>query len=453
MKKRLISLLLMMLMVCTPAYALEKAASMPDWNALERYASFREEGTVWSVHANQTEAAILRIGSEIAPYNGYACFGLELTGDRETGIVVPTIAFYYAGSIELNGEMASIAVNGKRYDIALYREEIQLGKNKAEKLTAPLDEQGIEMIREMLSAEEISILLTGDTAFEIEPEKKDSYNSAREELAARSMDGLADMLREFEAIDPYKLWDLNEDWWELTRGVAPEMAVCDLPADEAEIEDLPVGIEEPMYMLRRGNQGEAVRDLQKLLIDNGYIQGRADGSYGEGTVRAVRAAQRWLGLMETGMADEALIRALTGEAPMSDEAVSAATVELHAAEGLCELTVERRWTADAVASTGGDRRTVSDRDETLMIYEGTVKNLSTEDLDFYWQIAATLKYGEYDYPCVLVAERNEGATLATSLPPLGEARLLIYSEIPETIADAEGWILKIEAGDTVLTIE
>ena len=35
----------------------------------------------------------------------------------------------------------------------------------------------------------------------------------------------------------------------------------------------------------------------------------ADG--GEGTVRAVRAAQKWLGLMETGSADETLLSLLT----------------------------------------------------------------------------------------------------------------------------------------------
>ena len=128
-------------------------------------------------------------------------------------------------------------------------------------------------------------------------------------------------------------------------------------------------------------------------------------------------------------------------------------VELLVAEGLCELTVERSWVADAVESEGGERRAVSDKDDTLIIWEGTVKNLSTEELDFYWQLSAAAKLGEYEYDCVLVCERNEGASLTSALPPLGEARLLIYAEIPETVAGETAWTLEIEAEDTSFVIE
>ncbi|MBQ2957644.1 MAG: peptidoglycan-binding protein [Clostridia bacterium] len=454
--KKLISLILMMMVVCLPAYALEKAASAPDWDALERYAAFEEKGTVWSVRSNQTEAALARIGSEIAPYTGYACFGLELTGDRETGVAVPVLTFYYAGSLQLNGRYASVAVNGQRYDIALCSEPVQLGKNKAEKLTAPLDRDGLALMHEILNAEEVAIALVGDSTFRMEPEKKSSYASAREELSARSLDGIADMLREFEAMPSYNLWDLNEDWWVRTRGVEPGMQITALPEEE-ELEIAGVKLEEPLFMLSRGDTGDKVRELQELLIDAGYLQGTADGGYGEGTVRAVRAAQKWLGLAGTGNADETLISILTSEAPVLDgtaaDTMAVSTVEKHIAEGLCELTVERYWTADAVESAGGDRRSVSDKDDTLIIYEGTVKNLSTEKLDFYWQLSATVKLGEYEYPCVLVCERNEGASLASALPPLGEARLLIYAEIPETIAGETGWKLELEAEDTVFLFE
>lgn len=454
MMKKLISLLLVLMMVSAGALAMESSSVSPDWNALERYASYTEEGSVWTVRSNQTQAALNKISAETAPYNGYACFGLELTGDKETGLIVPVLAFYYAGTVELNGQTASIAANGARYDLLLTKEEIQLGKNKAERLTAPLDETGLAMIHEILRAEEIDILLQGDVTYEMEPEREESYDSTREELAGRSLEGLTDMLNEFEKLGAYGLWDLNEVWWERTRGVEPMMNRTALPAEE-EIVIGEVELREPMYMLTRSNSGSEVSDLQELLIDSGYMIGKADGSYGGGTIRAVRAAQRFLGLMETGCADETLIRALSGEEQVLDgtAADSMKVIELLIAEGLCEMTVERSWVADAVESEGGDRRVVSDKDDTLLIWEGTVKNLSTEELDFYWQLSATAKLGEYEYPCVLVCERSEGAKLMSALPPLGEARMLVYAEVPETVAGETGWTLEIEAEDTVFVIE
>jgi len=452
--KKLVSLLLALMMLATGAFAMERADVSPDWAAIEKYASFTEEGTVWTVRSNQTEAALAKISTDSAPYNGYVLFGMELTGDKETGLIVPVLTFYYAGTVELNGQNASISANGVRYDLLLAKEEIQLGKNKAEKLSAPLDEEGLAMIHEMLGAEELSILLQGDVTYEMEPMQEESYDSTRKELAGRSLEGLSNMLYEFEKLGAYGLWDLNEIWWERTRGVEPEMTKTALPAEE-EIEIGEIELEAPMYMFSRGDSGEQVKKVQELLIDHGYLIGKADGSYGNGSIRAVRAAQRFLGLMETGCADETLIRLLQGDASMldGDAVVSMKATELLTAEGLCEMTVERSWSADAVESEGGDRRVVSDKDDTLLIWEGTVKNLSAEELDFYWQLAATAKLGEYEYPCVLVCERNEGANLMSALPPLGEARMLIYAEIPENIAGETAWTLEIEAEDAVFVIE
>lgn len=454
--KKLVALILAIMLLCTSALALEKSAAQPDWNRLEKYASFEENGTLWSVMSNQAAAALARISAETAPYSGYACFGLELMGDSETGIVVPVLSAYYAGSTALDGTVISIAADGVRYDLAVYSEDITLGRNKVEKLTAPLNAEGLDMIRAMLAAEEVNVYLVGEQTFKMQPEEKKNYVSTREELSARSMEALESMLNEFEAMGEYKLWDLNEDWWIRTRGMEPQFCVTQLPAEETEeAVELPVDLEEPMYLLSRGDTGNDVRDLQKLLVEAGYIQGAVDGGYGEGTVRAVRAAQKWLGLMPTGMADEKLVCLLSGEIPADNdpETISMKATELLTAEGLCELTVERSWFADAVESTKGDRRTVTDLDNTLVVYEGSIKNLSKEDLDFYWQLSAVAKYGEYEYPCMLVCERNEGATLASMLTPLGQARLLIYAEIPETIAGEGEWSLEITAGENTFEIK
>lgn len=452
--KKLVSWMVVMMLLCTSASALEMASAQPDWSRFERYASLEEEGAVWSVMSNEAAAALARMSAEIAPYSGYACFGLELTGDRDVGVVVPVLAVYYAGSQTLNGEVVSVAADGVRYDMIVYREEIELGRNKAEKLTAPLDAEGLDMIRAMLTAENVVVQLVGAQTFTMEPETKKTYATAREELSARSMDALESMLNEFDALGSYELWDVNEDWWTRTHGMEPTFCATLLPdeeASESDEEELPVQLKAPMYALSRGSQGANVRALQKLLIEEGYMQGQADGGYGEGTVRAVRAAQQWMGLTPTGMADETLVRRLSGNVVLygNEETVaSQETVEMYTAEGLCELTVSRFWFADAVESAGGDRRTVSDRDNTLIVYEGTVKNLSQDDLDFYWRLSAVVRYGEYEYPCALVCERNEGATLSSTLTPLGEARLLAYAEIPETIAGVGDWTLEIRAGES-----
>lgn len=454
--KKWISLILTVLILataCAPAYAMEKAASMPDEDLLEKYASYEENGTIWTVRSNQGAAALARIAAETAPYSGYACFGMELTGDSATGLTVPVLAFYYAGSEDLNADMAYVAVNGVRYDLKLTCEKLSLGKNYAERLTVALNEEGLSMVRDMLNAEEITIALVGDKTFEIKPEKKDTYASAKAELAARSMDALADMLALFDTTGGYDLWDLNDSWWQRMYGTEPAMQTVKLPEDEIEInEELTISLEEPMYMLSRGDNGSDVRDLQKLLIACGYLQGTADGGYGEGTVRAVRAAQTFLGLMPTGNADEALIRLLSGEAVADNAVVSAETSEVVSLGGVCELTIDRFWIADAVESVGGDRRTASDADDTLLIYEGTVKNLSVDELDFYWQLTAEAGFGDYSFDCTLACERNDGATLSSTLPPLGEARLLIYAEVPEIAADANDWQLTVTANGESLTV-
>ena len=58
--------------------------------------------------------------------------------------------------------------------------------------------------------------------------------------------------------------------------------------------------------LEIGSSGDAVKDLQNALIDQGFLTGSADGKYGSGTATAVKAAQATFGMEETGVADNAL---------------------------------------------------------------------------------------------------------------------------------------------------
>lgn len=55
--------------------------------------------------------------------------------------------------------------------------------------------------------------------------------------------------------------------------------------------------------LAKGSKGEAVRQLQTRLMELGYLTGKADGAYGNGTASAVAAFQQAAGIVATGEAD------------------------------------------------------------------------------------------------------------------------------------------------------
>ena len=63
----------------------------------------------------------------------------------------------------------------------------------------------------------------------------------------------------------------------------------------------PAGVKNPTT-LYNGCSGEEVRVLQQALIDLGYLEGTADGTFGDQTEAAVRAFQRAYGLKADGLA-------------------------------------------------------------------------------------------------------------------------------------------------------
>ena len=71
--------------------------------------------------------------------------------------------------------------------------------------------------------------------------------------------------------------------------------------------------------LKRGDVGDDVKHLQRLLIDGEWLVGFADGQYGRRTEAAVRAYQAALGLEETGEADDALIALLESGAKTPED--------------------------------------------------------------------------------------------------------------------------------------
>ena len=83
-----------------------------------------------------------------------------------------------------------------------------------------------------------------------------------------------------------------------------------------------------MENIRRGQKGEAVREVQETLISRGYLDGSADGIFGPKTEAAVLAFQKDNGLDATG---------IVGEATYSALKVDAAAVEPGAEIDLAEV--------------------------------------------------------------------------------------------------------------------
>ena len=79
-------------------------------------------------------------------------------------------------------------------------------------------------------------------------------------------------------------------------------------------EDAPERPEAVSYKL--GDKGDGVKALQTALIKLGYLEGTADGDFGNMTEKALMKAQTAYGFEATGVADEAFLKALYEKAGM-----------------------------------------------------------------------------------------------------------------------------------------
>lgn len=70
---------------------------------------------------------------------------------------------------------------------------------------------------------------------------------------------------------------------------------------------------ETIETLQKGSKGEAVKKLQKRLIELNYLSGSADGDYGNNTKNSVALFQKAAGLTDNGIADPETQKALFAE--------------------------------------------------------------------------------------------------------------------------------------------
>lgn len=70
------------------------------------------------------------------------------------------------------------------------------------------------------------------------------------------------------------------------------------------------GKEKKDIVAKRGDKGEAVRNIQHLLISQGYLIDSADGTYGNNTEYAVKSFQKEQGISVTGKVDGVTLAAI-----------------------------------------------------------------------------------------------------------------------------------------------
>ncbi|MBR5985583.1 MAG: peptidoglycan-binding protein [Clostridia bacterium] len=96
--------------------------------------------------------------------------------------------------------------------------------------------------------------------------------------------------------------------------------------------------------LQSGDKGENVTNLQKRLIQLGYLTGSANGTYDSRTVSAVKAFQKQMGESQTGVASSALQRTLFSASAQQYSGDTVVTVNKQATVNVDGAGVFRNYT-------------------------------------------------------------------------------------------------------------
>lgn len=207
-------------------------------------------------------------------------------------------------------------------------------------------------------------------------------------------------------------------------------------------------------MVLPGDRTKAAQAARQALSDAGFLNAKTATEFDETASEAARRAQRYLGMIENGCVDAALVSALAAQ-PV--EAAEAAQATENLAD-VAEIALNRYWFAGAVSATNAadELRTVSNTDNALLAADGFIRNLSQEELRLYMNLEARVIYNDtYAYEAVMLCERDQGTALDTALLPLAQSRLIICAEVPAWLAqDADAsWRVEITAGDQTAEYE
>ena len=452
--KKVFLWMLLTAMVIAPAAAesnLSCAANRLESGDFANYPSYwYDEATGnWGIRTLKTDAMLDWFWSASNEYNNKLCvFALEAEADEQTSVRSLVLRFYFRiGKTPLNATSVSLLLKDTRYDFAASSTVIENGNAKAECITVPLTEDALSAVYAMAESNELAIRLIGDTIYTTTLNTENT--GVRQQIEAASLVNLYDSLTLADAISiaEYSLWDLSAASWKDAYGFTPSFEKSQVvnSISDAEISDA-------FGMILPGSKGAAATAAQNLLIDAGYLAGKASTTFGNNAENAVRRAQRYFGMIENGCMDARLAEVLAGNAVASAASEAAAMQNLGS---VAAISVDRYWFADAVSASAasGTVRTVSNENNTLLIADGAIASLSESELRLFMQLDAKLVYGDKgSYSATILCERDAGMDFDTAMLPLAQSRLVIYAEIPAHLALAEGdvWTLEITAGGETL---
>lgn len=450
--KKFLMLVLCLIMAagCALAEPVQRAAALLETENFEHYPSWTLDAKTgrWSVHSVQTDALLDRFWT-YGRSNTLAVFYLEAEGNAQTGVWSPVLKVCYSKAGDLNAKAVSILADGVRYDLAASSAALRNDRSTGEIISAPLDQQGVEAVRAMLSAENVTVRLMGDNIYTTVLAST-TTNTLRQ-VEAASLPGLQAGMELLEAagLETYALWDLSAAAWKQAYGHAPACCISDV---QTQLRGAETG--DAFGMVVYGDHGRAAIAAQEILLESGFLSGSAASTFGESAVSAVRRAQRYLGLIETGCMDAQLEAALL--AGRAQEEKTACTEQTLA--GLAGIGVERCWFAKGVSAKNNPEsmRTVLNSDNTLLIADGCIRNLSAEPLHLFMQPEVKLLYnGTYSFDAEILCEANAGRDLDTVLLPLAHARMIVCAEIPAHLADdsSASWSLVWNAGGETAEIQ
>ena len=478
MKRSMAALLLALVFVLSLAPCAQADAGVRvELNRFEIYSGYALDRATgeWSVRSNQAYQALQLIERNAAGYaDSFVLFDLELTGNLYTGRVTPVLNVTYVGAKTILPTSVSFLVGRARYDYTVRAAEGQLGREHAEQIRVPLDQSGVNMLRRISQRGKVQLSLGGGAGkCSVTCEAKDSYKTPLDRVRGLSLEGLAPMLAELDnmGFSDYDLFDLNAAQWRSAGEYEGDYQSVTLPQNPS---DTYVDLKNYFQTLSPGASGQSVIRLQNRLMELGYLStSAASGTYAEGTAEAVRQAQKYYGLLQTGNADQKLVERLfapeqtPGEyAPSVEDEVPAQAVsgkvqavlaQPYRVSGAGELALNRSWFAYAVCATGenglGAQRAASSKDHVLLVADGAFTNLSPSLANLYSAITAKAVYdGGYEYEAYAVCQVDGGERFDTSMLPLDQARLVIYAEIPAGLA-GERFQLQIQLGDAELVYD
>lgn len=432
---------------------------------------YASETGAWSYLPDRAQAALDAVANDyVRGYTGAGTlmFNVSLEGNALSNTCMPVLNMYLIGSAEIGAQAASMLVNGVRYDFEVTSEVIDIEGYRAELMRAPLNADGIAMLRALNGAEEYGVMLHGlKKSYSAAIKLDGDYDTAREKLQAASADCCLQALDVCDALGAGAGAQDMIGEWERANAMTCAYATVELAAQPT----VELGLDENFALLSTGDSSEDVRSLQQLLCDSGYMFVNPTSRYNQHTRSAVLRAQKALGFVPTGSADAALIAALESGVDADDLVESEPDADVASVEAgdteaeagvLYEIADVARVSIDAYRFAGSVKPsagaaeaalTVSDRDNTLLLFEGELTSLAAAEVDVSWDYTAVATLdGRYSYECTMYVEQDAGAKFGSTLLPLGGGRLIVAAEIPAAAAQHAGeWTLTLTFGDAVLT--